>query len=109
VEAAGGGTISRITAIVGDGVPGATRRADASPLGGVSVVPWLTFPVIAGAWVVTLHELTSNRRAAGAARPVRIDTDDRAGSARVHWPDGADTTTYLAFLTSRAPDPGAGR
>jgi hypothetical protein len=107
VTAIGGGTVSRISALLGDCVPGATRRRNASPLGDVSFVPWLTFPVAPGTWVAGLLELTGDPGAVGG-RPARIDLDQRTGSVGVRWPDGAGTTTHLTILMSGTPAAGAG-
>ncbi|HYN95148.1 MAG TPA: DUF2264 domain-containing protein [Pilimelia sp.] len=96
VTASAAGTVSRISPLRGAGVPGATRRSDASPLANLSVVPWLRFPVPSTGWTAALVELARGAGAADPGRPARLDIDGRAGTARVRWPDGADTTTHLA-------------
>ena len=100
VTATGGGIVSRITALRGEPVAGATRRRDASPLGDVSFVPWLTFPVVPGTWVGGLLELTGDPGAADRPGTVRIEAGEGIGSVAVRWPDGIDTITHLTTFTS---------
>jgi hypothetical protein len=107
VTATAGGTVSRGYALLGDAVPGATRRPDASPLGAVSIVGWLSFPVVPGSWVAALLELTGDADPDDRGRSARLELDEHTGAVSVHWPDGANTTTHLTALESGTPAIGA--
>lgn len=97
-----GRTRSMITPVLGDATAGTEQRLDASPLGPVSVVPWLDLPVQDGRWVAGLVELT----AAPTERP-RVCTAVLSGVGsealvEVMWPDAIATRTSL---TPNLPGP----
>lgn len=69
-------------------------RDDASPLGAPVATPTATFPVVDGAWVAALVEL-SGTPAEGDAFAVAVDTTPAGATFRVTWPDGVATTTPM--------------
>ena len=96
---------STITAVLGPARAGATRRADAGPLGPVSVVPWLTADVRPGAWVAALVELTG---AGSATSPgpctAEIDAQPQP-TVTVTWPDATRSRIPLFPQSSGYADP----
>jgi hypothetical protein len=88
-----------------DAVAGVERRDDATPLGPSTLVPWVRFPVVPGAWRAVLLELSGAPAAGprpGAPRPASVRLE--AGRATVTWPDGAATTTDVpAASSTRSP------
>lgn len=100
---------SLIRAVIGEPTDeGTTSRAGASPLGPISVVPWLAFGVRAGAWIAALVELT------GIDGPLLeptctavLDLDGPGGGVTVTWPDNIRTRTPLSLTSSRQANPAA--
>ena len=101
--AATAGVTSRLVAVVGeaDG-SGTTARRDASPLGVVALVPWLTFPVQTGVWIAALVELTGT--VGSSLQPTCtavLDREGPTGGVTLTWPDGIRTRTPLSSTSSR--------
>jgi hypothetical protein len=107
VTATGGGVVSRIAALLGDPVGGVTRRDNASPLDDISVVGWLSFPVVPGTWTAGLIELTGDPDTGDRGLSARLELDERTGSVGVRWPDAVDTATHVTTLTPAMPAFGA--
>ena len=85
---------SGIRAVVGAGVAGVVIRSLATPLGGVTAVPTVEYPVAVGAWTATVLELT------GLVTGELDCTVDvfAAGdywATDITWPDGAQTSSTL--------------
>lgn len=101
----GSGLASRLTAVHGTAIAGATRHVDGGPLGSPVRVPWLDCAARADAWVATLVELSADATlSAPSPRPrcrTAVVADDHGLSVRVDWPDGLRTHTRL-------PDPRSG-
>jgi len=100
---------SLIRAVIGEPTDeGTTSRAGASPLGPISVVPWLAFGVRAGAWIAALVELTGID---GSIREPTctavLDLDGPGGGVTVTWPDNIRTRTPLSSTSSRQANPAA--
>lgn len=95
---------SRIVAVAGPGRGEVVTRADASPLGPVSAVPTLTFPVLVGEWVAALVELTGTPDGSGVPM-VSLARSGEGLTVDVVWPDGPVTTTHL----TDTPDAAAAR
>lgn len=104
--AAAGRTTSSISAVIGEPEVGTTQRADASPLGSTSVVPWLHFPVQEGVRVAAIIELTGTQPAIQVnACTAVIEGEGPEGDVTVTWPDGARTRTPLNTQYSWYADP----
>lgn len=89
---------SRLVAVVGQAAAsGTTRRTDASPLGAVAVVPWLSFEVQEGVWIAVLVELTGTEGAIPEPTcTAALDRDGPTGGVTLIWPDGIRTRTTIA-------------
>jgi hypothetical protein len=90
------GLSSGIRSILGAGIGTVEERLDASPLGPVAIVPVVTYPVVPGAWIATLIELTTEDLASSGDATVDVRTDDGDTTVTVSWPDGTATTSRLA-------------
>ena len=93
----GSGLTSRLTAVRGIAVAGATRHVDGGPLGAPVRVPWLDYAARADIWVGALVELSAGPPL--SARPrcrTAVVAGDHELSVRVDWPDGLRTHTRLA-------------
>ncbi len=90
------GLSSGIRSILGAGVRTVEERLDASPLGPVAIVPVVNYPVVPGAWIATLIELTTEDLASSGDATVDVRTDDGDTTVTVSWPDGTATTSRLA-------------
>ena len=92
VQAIGRGLTSRLVPLTGTADAEVVSRPDASPLGGVSSVPTLTFPLATGVWTGVLVELTGVPRPSETAPRLVLDEPARA---TVTWPDGRTTSHRL--------------
>jgi len=104
---AGSEASGSIAPLLGEAVSGSERRADAGPLGDETVVAYLDFPVVDGAWIAALVTLADRPE----TRPASLSLAPRAEgvAATVSWPDGRRTTTVLpdprsALAVERHPD-----
>ncbi|MCP2638222.1 DUF2264 domain-containing protein [Microbacterium sp. HD4P20] len=90
------GLRSGIRPLLGQGDARVELRRDASPLGAEAAVPVLEYPVVEGAWIATLVELTAAPRPDTAAAAVALSADGPQTTVSVTWPDGTATTSRLA-------------
>jgi hypothetical protein len=93
---------SRVSAVRGTAIAGATRHVDGGPLSAPVRVPWLDYAARVGVWIAVLVELSAD--AALSAQPwcrTALAADDHGLAVRVDWPDGLRTHTRL-------PDPRSG-
>ena len=93
---------SRLTAVRGTAIAGATRHVDGGPLGAPVRVPWLDYAAQAGVWVAVLVELSADATLSAQPRcRTTVVAGDHELSVRIDWPDGLRTHTRL-------PDPRSG-
>lgn len=94
-RARAGAVSTSLHALTPGGRPGLARRTSASPLGDLSLVPTVEYPVVVGEPVAVAICLTAAATGATAAVP-SVSIDD--GRATVTWPDGIRTVAALSDL-----------
>lgn len=108
VTVTGSGRCSRLTAVSGAAIAGATRHVDGGPLGTPVRVPWLDYAARAGVWVAALVELSTDPTDSTPPQCRTVVVADEHGlSVQVDWPDRLRTHTRIdtnAALPSRAGD-----
>lgn len=111
-----GATTAGVRALTGNGRPAVERRTDAGPLGPVSAVGYLDFPVGVGGWTVALIDLSGaeaptpeesrilvgrTRRDLGSTALTRVST----GSTNDHEATASDQTAASAEITGDTDHP----
>jgi hypothetical protein len=94
------GLRSGIAILLGGGSADAVTRADASPLGAVSMVPCVDLTVQVGGWTAVLVELSGAGRPDAWSASAVLDAERAGGEVTVTWPDGLRTTASLAQQSS---------
>lgn len=104
----GGGLVSAVRAVLGSAAAGIEERRDVSPLGPVSVVPWLTRRPQPGVWTADLVTLAgADAFIPGGPCSAAVHPLVDGISASVTWPDGVSTTSDIHLDRARdgRPDP----